>query len=195
MWLPCEKATHNFHYPLAHRRIVCYSVYMEEMKTCTKCQVSKPLERFSTRPTTKRIVHRGKCKDCVSSESKSKRSEERRKYERERAQAIKNGTWVKRGSEVQTPEDVLASNRKWFINKEYGLSPEDYDLMVESQGNACAICKEVKKLHVDHDHITGEVRELLCHGCNTSLGGFKDDPELLEAAADYIRRHGGKDIR
>ncbi len=57
------------------------------------------------------------------------------------------------------------------------------------QGGGCAICgKRPGKvsLHVDHDHETGEVRGLLCVGCNNALGQFRDDLELLARASDYL---------
>jgi hypothetical protein len=42
-------------------------------------------------------------------------------------------------------------------------------------------------LAIDHDHVTGDIRGLLCHACNVALGLLNDDPELLEAAAGYLR--------
>ena len=61
--------------------------------------------------------------------------------------------------------------------------------MLAAQGGLCAICRNAPAAHVDHDHDTGEVRELLCFNCNGGLGQFKDDPEVLRAAADYVERH------
>ena len=73
----------------------------------------------------------------------------------------------------------------------YGLEPEQYKEMHKAQQGKCAICKEEPKtkrgLHVDHDHETGKVRGLLCHGCNVALGSFKEDVTLLNKAIEYLR--------
>jgi hypothetical protein len=74
--------------------------------------------------------------------------------------------------------------------KRTGVSPEKYAELLFLQGGVCAICKGecYKKLSVDHDHETGEVRGLLCHSCNTAVGLLLDDPQRLEAAAAYLRK-------
>ena len=64
-----------------------------------------------------------------------------------------------------------------------------YQILDEQQGK-CAICSgslEGVRTHIDHDHITGQVRGILHHQCNTSLGVFKDSPEILERAVRYLR--------
>ncbi len=61
--------------------------------------------------------------------------------------------------------------------------------MSDEQGGLCAICRTAPAEHVDHDHVTGRVRQLLCFNCNGGLGQFKDDPAVLRAAASYVERH------
>ena len=72
------------------------------------------------------------------------------------------------------------------ILSRYNLSIQDYQKMLSSQNNKCAICKKVKKLSIDHCHVTGKVRGLLCTGCNTSLGGLGDTVEGLQRALQYL---------
>lgn len=63
----------------------------------------------------------------------------------------------------------------------------DYDLQdIKASITQCVICGLEEKLVVDHDHITGQVRGMLCNHCNRGLGHFRDDPMLLEFAAQYL---------
>ena len=75
-------------------------------------------------------------------------------------------------------------NRK----RRYGLTPEQFYKMLQKQGGLCGVCKRSKAAVVDHVHCTGKVRELLCQMCNLGLGNFKEDPELLRAAARYLKK-------
>ena len=80
------------------------------------------------------------------------------------------------------------------IKKVFGITFDDYNRMLKSQNNRCAICNSTatgnrrhKNLNVDHCHTTGKVRGLLCHGCNSGIGSMKDDVELLDKAIAYLR--------
>lgn len=80
--------------------------------------------------------------------------------------------------------------RAYTLRKSYGLSLEEYESAAEAQGGRCLICREHPEdgiLRVDHHHGTGVVRGLLCDRCNRALGLLRDDPEVLEAAAAYLR--------
>lgn len=84
-------------------------------------------------------------------------------------------------------------HRKHWLQRAYGLTPEQYETMWGLQGGICPICIKPlardKTTHVDHDHETGKVRELLHQTCNHGIGLFKDDPILMENAAAYVRKH------
>jgi hypothetical protein len=72
----------------------------------------------------------------------------------------------------------------------YGLTPEQYKEIFEFQQEVCAICREKseKELCVDHDHITNNVRGLLCYKCNSILGLLNDDEDTLLKVIDYLKR-------
>lgn len=76
--------------------------------------------------------------------------------------------------------------------RRYGITEADYLGMLLSQQGTCAICnreeRHGKRLSVDHDHQTGQIRGLLCSDCNFGLGNFGDDPDTLLRAVDYLRR-------
>ena len=83
--------------------------------------------------------------------------------------------------------------RDWFYRKTYGITLADYDEIIEQQGGRCAICFSFpyagRALCVDHDHVTGAVRGLLCDACNRGIGFFQDEPELLRVAIAYLERN------
>ena len=68
----------------------------------------------------------------------------------------------------------------------YGITQEDYDRMYEEQKGKCLICLRERTLVVDHNHTTGQVRGLLCSGCNTGIGQFEHDIALFDKAKEYV---------
>ncbi len=82
--------------------------------------------------------------------------------------------------------------------KQYGLTIEQYEQMEEYQDHRCKICGihesknaidkngTVRRLAIDHDHNTGQIRGLLCSACNTALGSFKDSVDSLKRAILYL---------
>ncbi len=86
----------------------------------------------------------------------------------------------------------------WSLKHHYGISIEVYDEIFKKQQGLCAICSKpesmidvregtVQSLSIDHDHLTGKIRGLLCNACNRGLGYFKDNPEFLVKAAAYLK--------
>ena len=86
-------------------------------------------------------------------------------------------------------KDKVGGSRTYHLKRRYGISALEADAMLQAQGGLCAICKAAPAVHVDHDHATGAVRALLCFNCNGGLGQFKDNPEVLHAAAYYVQFH------
>ena len=89
-------------------------------------------------------------------------------------------------AEVRKQDDELIQQMLEALETRYGLTPSDVQAMLEKQGGACAICVlPLTKHHIDHCHTTGKVRGLLCHRCNTRLGGL-DDKQWRDAALRYL---------
>ena len=79
--------------------------------------------------------------------------------------------------------------RSSYYIKTYGITYKQYQTMLRTQKNCCAICKQeaAKTLAVDHCHKTGKVRGLLCSLCNTALGMFKDDVTAITRSLEYLK--------
>lgn len=82
------------------------------------------------------------------------------------------------------PKRRLEILRKYL----YGVTPEEVNEQLEKQGGLCAICVKAPASQLDHDHVSGKMRGLLCSPCNQALGLFGDDCERLERAIDYLLR-------
>lgn len=123
--------------------------------------------------------------------SKKQTAEERKAYMREWRR--KNIDYVKAYDIKRRPPEVQRSMK---LKMSYGLSSNDYNLILKQQNGSCAICGisqselkgRFKNLCVDHCHTTGKVRGLLCQGCNRGIGLLKDNVSVLEKAASYIKK-------
>lgn len=131
----------------------------------------------------------------------SRRCRERLPEARERARAYHSQPEVRERKNAARRVTVNPARRAVNLRnnlRRYGVTADEHAAMIDAQGNRCAICGEppqpsgvraAARLHVDHDHVTGAVRSLLCNRCNQGIGYFKDDPALFRAAAEYIERH------
>lgn len=150
---------------------------MKELRTCNNCRLVKDVQEFHLRGVGRRAV----CRICYGKQCQARQ----KMY-------------------LAGPKgDVQRYRQRW---KRYGLNPEQYAALVERQNNRCAICGTDKPggrsntWHIDHDptccsgnKTCGKcVRALLCFLCNVGLGRFKNNPELLRQAADYIEFHEKK---
>lgn len=82
-----------------------------------------------------------------------------------------------------------------IVARSYGITYHQYKDLLRSQHGSCAICQTdlgtlaPKSVHIDHDHVTDDVRGILCSRCNQALGLFKDSPQIMRRAAAYIEDH------
>lgn len=97
---------------------------------------------------------------------------------------------------------LRASNREYnrrtsrtIVLKRHGMTEQGYDALLRSQGGVCGICGSAepggrwKRFSVDHDHITQEVRGLLCNNCNQALGFFQDSSVTLARGIAYLDQY------
>lgn len=143
--------------------------------TCTKCKISKSIDLFRKRINTKSGCHSW-CKECEY------------KHRKPYIPKIKPKR-IKIGKHYN---DIKRENKERMLKWRYGLSIEEYKSMYDNQNGCCAICKIPKELgtkkglFIDHNHITLKIRGLLCSTCNSGLGKFKDDVNLLKKAIEYL---------
>lgn len=142
------------------------------MKTCYSCKEEKGLVEFNNR-TGSKDGKQSQCKACTGI----------------RLKEYRQGAGKDR-------------NREYKLMTKYGLTQEQYNNLLITQGGGCAICgmtpeRNGKALAVDHDHsccpgtkTCGKcVRGLLCSGHNAMLGLANDNTETLRLAIDYINHH------
>ncbi len=139
------------------------------MLPCTKCGNLKEFTQFYKESSIAR-GYRYSCKDCEKSRFINYLN--------------KPGNRDKRNK----------TRRSWNRTKAYNFPPELFEERLMEQGNACAICGSSTpggkgEFHADHNHETSQPRGVLCHNCNVALGNFKDNPEILKAAIEYLKKY------
>ena len=150
--------------------------------------ISKPSECHPHRP----LYAKGMCRSCYEKDLRQ-RNPEYAERQRQNCQE-----WCDRNRERKRAYDTTHrvkadpdEKRAWSLRRYYGMTPDEYDYMLEKQGGVCAICGREpngRRLAVDHDHDTGTIRGLLCFRCNFGLSWFREDPAVVARASDYL--HG-----
>ena len=151
------------------------------MKTCSRCGEEKADDEYYPNYGGNRCIL---CVREVKRESNAKIKAQDPDAWRARQRVYQN-RYNQRFPEVRRAVEHRRRMRR------FGLTTEEYDLMMEDQNAKCAICglpSEGKALAVDHDHETGEVRGLLCGPCNMALGQLEPS-NRLDAAVQYLRRY------
>jgi hypothetical protein len=145
----------------------------EGSKYCTRCKEIKSLSEFFKSNRSKDGFY-WTCRTCTNEV---------------------NGIWA---SKNQKDAKRIASGaaRRAHVRRKYNLTDAEYKELVVAGKGLCSACKspeiithkngKVWELCVDHDHVTGKVRGLLCHACNRAAGAINDDPARLRQIADYL---------
>jgi Recombination endonuclease VII len=165
------------------------------VKRCRKCGESKPLSDFYAMPGM-RDGHRNECIACSRAYRAARyRSDPQGAKARVRAWRESNPERYRDTQRrIKSSPAGKRRDRDGHLRRKFGLTAEEYDALLQCQDGRCAICREPGNdsiaLHVDHDHVTGRVRGLLCFRCNGGLGQFREEPELLRRAAWYVENSG-----
>lgn len=127
-----------------------------------------------------------KHREEILTKTKEYRQKHRKKYLESKKKYYKN-------NQEKIREYRKKNKRNQYLQFAYGMTEDQYNELNQKQNGKCACCgHSSKRLHVDHDHKTGKVRELLCHGCNTGLGLFRENIERLKLAIEYLTKHQSK---
>lgn len=145
---------------------------MEELQ-CKKCKETKSLDNFYLKSGKKTHPH---CKVCVRAQAKAWKA---------------NNIDRCRETNKKWNSNNYSKKRYRELKQKYNTTPEHYDEMLTIQNHSCKICgihqdKLNRKLAIDHCHITGKIRGLLCLHCNALLGYCKDKVDLLDRAKAYL---------
>jgi hypothetical protein len=133
------------------------------------------------------------CVECAKRNSQMRWKSGKTQEWVEKNRDIVNSSNKKRYNSLSHEEKKLRIRKQHVAT--YGLTLEQYDMMLEKQNGVCAICgkggshSHHKNLCIDHDHETGEVRGLLCDLCNKGIGCLKDDLDLLKSAVLYLEKY------
>ena len=181
------------------------------LKICRVCAVEKPVEEF--RNNKSGSGRRTSCRECDRALNKQWRQKRVAVFCKDDINLDQMKICTRCGLEKTKREfsfrkeskdglsascSVCSKNylAKWNKTKKYNLEDGDYATMVLNQNGGCGICGATqpseglkKGLEIDHCHTTGKVRGLLCPPCNRAIGLLKDNPVLLEKAAEWIRNH------
>lgn len=174
-------------------------------QVCIGCGEFKNFSEYHFHAITK-TGYRSKCKVCVAAYDAARATikNERAKEAAKTAEGkIRNKNKYDRANAAKALKPNYSEINKRNNLRRYSLTLEEYQDKIESQSSCCALCGRsieslTRGLHVDHDHkccppntSCGKcIRGLLCHGCNTGLGAFQDDINLLRKAIEYLQKWG-----
>lgn len=153
-------------------------------KDCPRCDTALPLEAFNRDKSRKGGLSCW-CRGCQAEAQKAFRALRMADPEYRAACVAQTVAW-----NAANPEVAERTKRRSHLKRLYGMTLERYEELHESQGGLCAICDKPEKggrwLSVDHNHETGQVRQLLCSQCNLGIGAVGESPEWFDRAKAYL---------
>lgn len=147
--------------------------YSHQCKSCVRARYRRWLERNPGKIIEYRDNSNRRVKKKYAEDSEHREKVKRRVHQ-----------WKEENREKKRRVD-----RNCRLKREYGITQEEYEEMVQEQSGLCACCGKEKPLIVDHDHQTGAIRGLLCKICNVAIGNLGDSLQGLQRAVDYLRNH------
>jgi Recombination endonuclease VII len=175
----------------------------EGMAHCGRCDTVKPVAEFYS------LKAKNWCKSCYRQWHRERYQPKHGATDEPRDCAWCGASYQPKSRQVsiycskahqQAAYKASGAWRARYLQREYGISANDYDRMLAEQGGGCALCgikpedltagRYRKFLHVDHNHETGQVRGLLCPDHNLLLGRFGDSPEMFRRVAEYLEQGG-----
>ena len=148
-----------------------------------RCDKGVPRKYFT-------IADKQAARKAQQSEAKKRYREKNKKILREKSKAYREANreaCIERAKRWQRNNPDKARNAVYL--RKYGISLDIYNEMLSKRDGRCDICKEIKPLVVDHCHLNGEIRGLLCDRCNVGIGCLEDNPDRMIAAAEYLTRY------
>jgi hypothetical protein len=174
-------------------------------KYCPTCKTTKLTSEFFVHPSRKD----GLSYDCISCQRayrstvdfKKRNHINKKKWIQTPRGQISVNKFVKTESFKTSAAKYRKSAKgkipsvKWRLKNKYGITLQQYQEMIERQNYKCLSCDidlkqlQTKDVCVDHDHLTGKVRGILCQACNNSLGRLGEDPDKIYKLAIYARTY------
>lgn len=178
------------------------------MKICTKCKIPQKLTEFRKDRSRKDNLH-PMCNTCNNKHQRSwynknkdkARSQARDSYDKRKEQINEKRRLDRKlnpekhrtkAKDYYKKNPLLHKVQSWKQAGIKNMTMERYMLLLEKQMYCCAVCgtpqhELSRKLDVDHNHDTGEVRGLLCLNCNQALGRLKESPEIITNLLNYVK--------
>lgn len=172
-------------------------------KWCRRCRLVKPLTDFGVHASSS-DRKQTYCRKCFADIYRERRERaghvvrpaavpEGHKFCRGCERILPFADWALRSSTkdglaFRCKACMSAKDKAKHLERTYGMTVDELESLLAEQDGRCAICRTAAAVHVDHDHVTCEIRGLLCFRCNAALGQFGDDPIVLRQAARYLEQ-------